>query len=392
MSIINELIDEDFGLTDEEREDLRDHYENWDKALERGVLVDVNITKWHATFTMDVNSLSRMGLVAADEDRDLYKNVMTFGKIHLLPKPITRGVDRIESRARAAIEAKCSKIMFGHFVPQNIYIPTLRDELQGHREDFYRYVEREILGNIDELRRQMESSYTRIFQNAFKALNAQGAATTDERTFIRESIDYVRRADRDLDEIRDSYAFRRRIRRVPLQSQLAEEQARAVRLEKEAAETRQALDNMTRQAQAEIEQEIREEAQGELNRILGSLQEAEQAMIEEMATAFEEIAVAMQSNQTIPGKSSVRIDNTVTKIRSLWEAGLFRDERLKKGIEELDTQVRMYRDAPSADKKVRIAPLEQQVRKMGEASRQVLSSMAEPSATRSGIRRRIQPR
>ena len=391
MSIIKELIEEDPDLTEDEKQYVHDHYVNWDKALERGVLVDVHVRQWRATFTMDVSSLSRMGLVAADEDRDLYKSVMTLGKIRLLPKKTMNGVERIESRARAAIDQKSNKLLFGHFVAQNIY-PTLRDELKGYRDDFYRYVEREILDNMDELRRQMEHAYRRIFSNAWKALNAQGAATTDEETFIEESIVYVRRADRNLDEIRDAYEFKRRIRRVPFQSQIAEEKTRAARLEEEAAKSREALDQMTREVQSSIESDMREEAQGELDRVLESLSEAEKEINEELATACSEIAVAMQSNQKIPGKSSVRMDNMIDKMRALWDAGLFRDESLKKGLDELDSQLRMYRDSPGQEKKIRIGPLEAQVRRLSEGAREMTESVQSFSTSRAGVRRRVQPR
>ena len=385
----NALADE-LGLAPEDRERLKTRYERWDKALKRGILVDVHVSKWHPTFSLDVHSLGRLGLVAQDADRDMYKAILSLGQIYLLPRDIPNSVKKIEYKARAAVKAKSNKLLFGNFVAQT-NIEELLDTLKEIEKEFYSYVDY-ICDNLDDLRSQMDYSYHKFFTNAWQSLEAQRATTTSLDAFIQESIDYVRRSDLEVDEIRDKFSFDYELRAVPFRDQLAEQQQRAAELEKEAAESREALSEMTRSTQSRIELEMRGKAEGEMRRFLSSIDEAEQSIVADLSTACGEIAQAMADNDKIPGKCSTRINNTIQMIKSMREAGLFDQENLFEAVEQVETQLALYRKSKSSDKKERIVSLETQLRALGSNGQTVLKEMKELSVNQRGVRRRVQPR
>lgn len=387
MSILKQFnIDESVAnLTDQEKLLVAQRMERWDKALERGILVSLHIRQWRAVFALDVWSLARLGLVHPPEDRDLYKNALSFGRLHLLPKPTTNAIDRIESAARRTLEAHSHPLIFGHFVPEPTIV-TLLDKLGGIQDAFFSFVDNEIIAQLDDLRRQMETTYRRIFANAYASLKRQGMAEdTDERQFVEESLNYVRSNYLSPEEVRDKYSFVRELRLVPFRDQLAEQEARAARLAQEAAQSQAALDDLTARTQERIDQELRTQAAQEMDRVLESIALAEEAMIEQMSVACEEVSEAITRNERIPSKSSVRLDNLIASMRDLRSAGLFVNQSLEESLDTLAGRLDIYRAASSRDKKVILPTLTAQIKRLGQDA----ATLVKPDqALSTGSRRR----
>ena len=383
MKVISDTIKR-LELDPEEHQAVGEHYENWDRALEAGKIFEVHAKRWDPRSQLN---FTLMGLA----DEEVHDQALSKAYIWLLPRTICQGTDRIIDRARRAVKKRAHTIFCGHFILEEL-VPQVMEEIEKQIVAFNHYVEHEIITPLPTLRAQMEQSYQIIFSKSYELLTAQGAVEVDRHTFVNEAIDYVRRASRTEEEIRESHHLSYTIQHVPFQDEIAEHRLRAARYEKEALalETEVAAE---RQAILDrIEEKLEVQAAERFNTMMETLDQAENAILAEMVTSCERVAASLKAHDTMPGSSAKCLKNLVETIRCQQRQGLFTDGNLIRMIDEVEQQMALYKGSSSSEKKVRLGPLQVHLERMGQATRSFLSDNQAITTERRGIRRRITTR
>jgi hypothetical protein len=228
-----------------------------------GVLVDLHIGRTRFTRRLDEADL---GLNAEDERyREFLAEYVRLGEKHLLSLDYLRRLDRIESRARAAVEKYGFPTRWGTFVPYQNW-GDMKAEVDACREEYFA-VRDEILANYDALKLATEAAYREAAVQAYRHLamdrNAKVPAEFAEM-FVRAVMDHFPTPER----VRASFYFDLDVGFVPLTSHLQEERARVALLEEK--------ERLVRGRLAEEEMKLSEE-----RRLREARERAELAIAEE---------------------------------------------------------------------------------------------------------------
>ncbi|MGB9886487.1 MAG: DUF3150 domain-containing protein [Moorellales bacterium] len=186
-----------------------------------GVLVDVHIGRTRFTRRLEEEDL---GISPEDgEVREFFAEYVRLGEKYLLSLDYLRRLDKIESRARRAVERHGFRTRWGIFVPYGAW-EEMKAEVEPLRAEYFAVCE-EILAKYDALRAEVEEAYRAAARQAYRQMVMDRAAEPPE-DFIRNFVGAVMKHFPTPEQIRGSFYFELDIGFVPLTSMLEEEEAR----------------------------------------------------------------------------------------------------------------------------------------------------------------------
>lgn len=233
-------------------------------ALSReGVLVDVHIGRTRFTRRLDEADL---GLNPEDPGyREFLREYVRLGEKHLLSLEYLRRLDRIEDRARSAVEKYGFPTRWGVFLPYQNW-EKMKAEVDACRAEYFA-VRDEILARYDELRADTEAAYRKAAKEAYRLLAMDRGAEAPEEfaeMFVRAVMAHFPSPER----VRNSFYFDLDVGFVPLTSHLEEERARVALIEEG--------ERLVRERLAEEEMRLTQE-----RRLREAREQAELAVVEE---------------------------------------------------------------------------------------------------------------
>jgi hypothetical protein len=226
--------------------------------MEGGVVVDLDIHRWTGMVRLTPKDLGLQATKVASK-------AIQLGDKLLMPPTILRSLNSLTTRLRKNLERHSFSTMWGRWVTAMAYKRFKRDHDELAEE--YMKLGELLADNIDAIRTrsdgvwgELRRLYAEHARAAWCRLNRlpvdEGHMDQCPATFVESYIQAILDHIPPADEIRRSFRVEAKISYIPLPSMLEEDQARSQRVWEMAEADRQA-DTKRRQAQAEMEADVR---------------------------------------------------------------------------------------------------------------------------------------
>ena len=375
------------GLSEEDRGRLKIKYERWDKLIERGAIIELHITGWPATTSIDDNAMEMIGIPLKEQaEREAYKAVVRMGQISLIPAKLRKEQNRLDQQARIAVSTASRKLIVGNFVPEPQILPLL-DDLAEKRENYLKFAREEIVGRLEQHVQDMREHHRVIFGSAYDRLAAQGTYLELSRDeFIDNASNYLYRNLPSAEEIADKYTFKYDIHIVPFRDRLAERELNYKRIMEKAAQSEERVEELTRETQKRLDAEMKEQAKPRALALLKSIDEAEQAMLSVVSSSASEILNALEKNGSLPGSNASQLKNMLDQIKMFRQSGMLdQDDNLDTSIAKLDDIVKLYKEYNSKERKEQAPELAQTLRSIRASSDRIIEELPQVRIIRRDI-------
>lgn len=350
------LMPRDF-LNAEEREKVRPIKVPWDKILEESVIVEINVSKWHPSFSLGVESLRRLGVQIDDPNaRVALQQTVRLGQMDLIPREVIRRVNRLEQQARSLLRVSSHKVLFGYIVHASAY-PAWKEAHEGFCAEYGRIADyiSENMFTGDNLVGQMMRQYELVFADSYRRLSRAGALLDKgERAFIEDSIDFVVSHVPNAETVRSRYRFETWLSETPMVDELAKREANARQIRAEMELSEENLDKERRRILKLMEQDIEAQASERKERLDQSFFQAEMLFYQSITQAASDIQATIIKNDGLSGRSGLQLRNMITRVRSL---NIFDNQELAQDIEQLDQTLEKRLKAKGASREVALETL-----------------------------------
>lgn len=375
------------GLSEEDRARLRVKYERWDKLIEKGVIVEIHITGWTATTSIDEGILEMLGIpLKNDSERRAYKTAVRMGQLALIPPDLRKEQARLDQAARGSVNNASSALIVGNFVPEPNILP-LMDDLSDKRKEYLQFAQEQIVDKLEEHVSTMREHHRVIFGSAYDRLVAQGAYMEISRDeFVSNASDYLYRKMPTKEEILDKYTFEYDIHIVPFRDKMAERELNYQRIMEQAAQSEERVTEITQETQKRIESEMQAQARPRALALLRSIDEAEASMLATISDASKTILDALEKNGSLPGTNASQLQTMLEKIKMFKQSGmLIEDSNMDQATSQLEEIVAAYKEYNSKERKEQAPELAQTLRSIKVASNRMIEDMPQVRVTRADM-------
>lgn len=264
-----------------------------DKLVRDGVLVRVHIGRWRATHRLTAEDL---GL-----DPEIAKSLLqqvTLGWKLLLPRPILRDLNGLESRGRENLARHSLDTLLGPFMPASAF-PEFKAAHEA-LEAAYRELRDNIAEHLDEIRSQVATTFATAAAELYPTVVPH--VQVDRDAFV---ADYVARAMAlypSAEQIHNSFYFEYTVTYVPLSRELLAEEARRA----DIVRNQQLREELTRH----LVRRKREEIDGFVTDVVRHLR----AMVYEAVTSA---LASLRKGTTLSPRTMNRLRTLIDRVRLL---------------------------------------------------------------------------
>jgi hypothetical protein len=337
-------------LDEADRQRVRPVLVQWEKILQQSVLVEINISKWHPSFSLDIDSLRCLGVEIADPQAQVaLRKTVRLGQMDLIPRDVIRRITRIEQQARSLLRSYAHRVLFGYVVHAEAYA----DWKENHQilyEEFVKTADY-IADNLwqgDDLVAKMIGEYRVLFADSYQRLCRAGVEPDrSERQFVEDGIDFVVSHVPDADTVRGKYQFETWLSEAPMVDELARREEQAQQTRDRMVLSRENLEGERQRILEQMERDVEAQAASRVERLERSFAQAEMAFYQSISSAVRDIQQAIVRNNRLGGRSAVQLRNLARRVRSL---NVFGNRQLDEDIEALGEKLEIRLNAKGEGK------------------------------------------
>lgn len=335
-------------LSEDDQTRTRQWRVQWDKILRDSVVVTLKVRQWYPYTSLDLGRLARLGVqIETAEARGVFEKLVHAGRIDLVPREAHQRINSAASAARGLLKNSTYDMAWGRVLPASAY-PTWKakhKELVGAFDAAVDY----LLDNLrdgDMLLGQMRQQYEALYSEAYDRLRKVGKVsfTIDRDEFVNEAIADLNAAVPESDILRGKYSLTTEFGNAPMSDELAEAEARAQMIRKQALLSDEQLDEDRKRILSEMQGEVMAQTEQRRKDVEIGLAKAEDAFYANLSQILADLNQTMQGNGTLLGRGSLQLRNLIDRVRSL---NVFEDAGLDAQMAALDTALEKRVNGPS---------------------------------------------